>query len=361
MRIAIWGALACGIGALSGGFGVGSASAQDMIVSEQEAAGVPPALPPQPSYEPEPLAQQDSAPPAASADVESQEAEPTRTGRTLNGHTFAPSERLNDPFTTTHFGVTTGLAFASLDAAQIDENGAANGFTTYRLGGLAQSLAIQAGIGEYLALRVNATGQALSGVDLNSALAVGAQVGYVLGGGASFGYTIGSMRVGLSFDVTQSTQYGLNIVSAITNSIMAGRINASTLLNTTNTTTLMPSAQFAIGLHKAVGAWVNVQYQQQLASSGDTSTSTGALVAGAALSLDLHAVSPAPIGFMLSYLMTNAFVDGAKPVHEFGVGVLYSGRRNLSLGVEFDGYSQNLGADSSLLVLTGAFRMRYYW
>lgn len=361
MRFVIFGALACGISVLSGGFCVGAASAQDMIVSDEEAAAPPAAPAPQPPNEPAQSVQQQYAAPAAADDAQAQDAEPIRTGRILNGHTFAPSERLNDPFTTTHFGVTTGLAFASLDAAQIDENGAANGFTTYRLGGLAQSLAIQAGIGEYLALRVNATGQALSGVDLNSALAVGAQVGYVLGGGASFGYTIGSMRVGLSFDVTQSTQYGLNIVSAITNSIMAGRINASTLLSTTNTTTLMPSAQFAIGLHKAVGAWLNVQYQQQLASNGDTSTSTGALVAGAALSLDLHAVSPAPIGFLLSYLMTNAFVDGAKPVHEFGIGVLYSGRRNLSLGVEFDGYSQNLGADTSLLVLTGAFRMRYYW
>src|SRR5262249_4502566 len=153
----------------------------------------------------------------------------------------------------------------------------------------------------------------------------GAFAGYEFGGGATLAVPAGPVLIGASFDATGGKNYNFQIASAIAKSLMAGRVDASTLLLDTSSFRLAPGVPVAVGLLPVVGLWAHARYAYQRATQADMSSSSNALEGGAALSLDLHGALPIPIGILAAYNLYHEFPaqEGAEgsSTHQVGGGI----------------------------------------
>ena len=112
-------------------------------------------------------------------------------GRVMNAHLFLPSRLVDDPFITTYLGESTGFGYATISANHVDSQGNVGGKTPYQLGALGQGFNLQVGILDSWAIRLAAAGTVLSGIDAESALTIGATIGYALSTGATYSLLVG--------------------------------------------------------------------------------------------------------------------------------------------------------------------------
>ena len=283
--------------------------------------------------------------------------------RELNGHAFIPSNIITDPFTATWFNSQTGFGYLRANVEQRDENGMPNGnHLVLALVPFTQGFGAQIGVlPRYWALRVSAAGIAIPPVSLDGALDFGAQAGYEVKGGTTLSFRIGRfLRLGGAFDVVYDSTLRFNIVDAIVNSINAGKVNASTLLITTNTGEILWTASAALGLHPALGLVLSAQYGHSFSTVGVMHSDDGEALLGATLDLDLKAVSPIPIGLLGAYKLQVTTSDSS-PSHNLSGGFYYTGRRNLLLGVETQVLLPPGRPTVDLLFVYGIITLRYYW
>jgi hypothetical protein len=216
------------------------------------------------------------------------------------------------------------------------------------------------GILRHLAIRAAVQGEALSGADPNGLLAFGGQLGYTVGGGVTLAQTVDRFALGVSMDVSYGTDYAFNVLTAISESLEANAITPDTLLDKTQVTRYAPGAQVAIGLHPAVGLWVGGEYVAFKAKADGVADTGHTIAGGGGLSVDFSRISPVPLGLTGSYRAEHV---PDEPLHsQFAAGLGYTGRRDVSIGIESVVMKESHPEDKiDLLVVVAAMRVRYYW
>jgi hypothetical protein len=280
--------------------------------------------------------------------------------RVLNGHLFLPSEVVGDPFTPTYLDESTGFGYASLRTTQVDNSGNPIGTSQFQLGALGQGFKFQLGILDSWAARLAASGTALSGINADSALIAGATVGYTLSTGATYSFMQGNLRMAGSLDLDYAPLYTFSPVGALLSTISTGKIDTSTLFTSSDTIRIRPAFLVAMGISPSLGLRGVVDYVQEFVTSTPSSRN-GAVDLGAALDVDLRALTAVPLGLLAGYkLMVPTSGDGWG--HQLALGVFYTGARNLGLGLETVLQLPAAPAGTSdFYVLLASLTLRYYW
>ncbi len=287
---------------------------------------------------------------------------PEESRRELAGHIFLPSQVVFDPFVTTHIGESTGFGYAAFRLGTTDNGQKTNHDLQFAF--LQQTFDFQVAPMKWWAVHVQLGGTVQSGIDADSALIRGAEVGYVVGAGAIFSWKLGRVRLGAGFDFNYSPFYGLSPLTALQASAAAGKVDTTTLFTSADNLNLRPSLLMAIGLHRALGLRLTIDYDHLF--SGSALPDTDELNFGGLMDIDLHQVSKAPVGILLGYkigVIVSGAVAGDNGIeHALTAGIFYTGRRNLALGLEallfFPRFETN---QTDYLRVSATFDLRYYW
>ena len=281
--------------------------------------------------------------------------------RALNGHYFLPSEKVPDPFTSTHFGSSTAFGYLRIGAT-IDNGDGTTQNLDLKLLMIRQSLDLQVGMGAIgpasFALRVRAAANAVVGINADSALYVPASLGYDYGVGlVAKPWGCRYFQFALSLDFDRNTSYLLSPETALHNSLDQGSLTSKGLLSKSNTTDLVPGLSLALSPYKVIGLMSSLRYVWEHVDGGATDHM---LDWGLVLSLDLNTVLSVPIGLQGVYELVKTYNASKDLQHYGGGGIWYTGRKDLALGVEAIATKSGL-LGFSQTTIEGQFRLRYYW
>jgi hypothetical protein len=321
------------------------------------------------------LAADGSLPPVSPAPAAVAEAPPPPEGRELAGHVFSPALGVPGPFATTNFGSFLTLGAGSTEGhltLQLPGNPppppqTINGKVSYAaVGGVldfeAQILrGVSARVGISETLYTGTTGAAAAVVGSNARL--GGNLG--LTAGAPIG---NSVRVAGLIDASWTPQLGLLLGPAIKSAfdscstgIRDCRLDFSKLFSSKNVFQLKPGAAASWAPLPALGVSANLTYVYADASG----KSQSAIFMGTAVDFDFKAISRVPLGLQASIASLIPFGghDNTFGYTDLGGGVFYTGRKHLSLGLQFVVRRFRLSPDTD--VSWGTFvafiGLRYYW
>ncbi len=305
---------------------------------------------------------------------------PPRGGRELAGHVFLPALGVNSPFTTTSFGsyltigagTTQGSVTVQLPGTPPPAPQTFTGDVSYgAVGGvLAYEWEFMRNVSARLLLNETiysgTTGAAVAVVGTNARLGAGAGLTAGL-------WTWESVRLGATLDATYAPQIGLILGPAIktayescTSGVSNCTFDFGQLFNQKNVFQVEPGATAAWAPIPALGVTGNARYvfSSLDTSSGGTKTQ-GAIVVGAAADWDFRAISTVPVGVQLTWssLLPLTSGSGESRYTDVGGGVFYTGRRNVSVGLQVVDRRFRVAPEvdlswSTFLVMTG---LRYYW
>jgi len=197
------------------------------------------------------------------------------------------------------------------------------------------------------------------------------RLGAALGLTASF--PVGdTVRLAARLDTSYTPQMGLLLGPALQDaydSCSTGVSNCTfdfaKLFEQNNVFTVKAGTALAWTPWAPLGVTANLEWvQRSLEQTGSSTKSAGAINAGLALDFDFRNVSTVPVGLVASW--SSEFpVEGVSSTGftDLGGGVLYTGRKDLSLGVQFIVRHFRVVPEvdlswNTLLLLTG---LRYYW
>jgi hypothetical protein len=289
-------------------------------------------------------------------------------GRTLNGHRFLPAADAPWPFTVTSlasylilgYGETTSqLTIRNQTFGGTREYAAAGGFLGYEYAFL-----------DYFSARATIAEYIFSGVNGNSALAVGTQVQIAFDIGATASLPIGdTARVGILLDYATTPRLGLTIatgLSSIVNScqqLSGCVIDTSKIFGSTNVHTLSPALAASWSPLRGLGLTTNVAYQH-VTSTGDTTVEGDVFYLAGAVDYDFGDISSVPIGLQLQASWSAPFSgSGIEHVTDFGGGIFYTGRKDLAAGVQLLSrrFAVTSNVDVSWRTFIATMGLRYFW
>ena len=300
-------------------------------------------------------------------------------GRELGGHLFMPVLGIVGPFATTSFGTFLTLGAGSTEGAvSLQLPGMSSSPQTFS--GKVSYAVVGGVIGyEYAFLRDFAARLVLSetlysGTTGTSAAVVGtnARLGGDLGltGGLTFG---NSLRVSVVFDANYAPRIGLLLGPAIKSAfdscstgITDCRFDFGKLFEQQNILTLTPGVAAAWAPLNALGVTANVSYSYlSIDTVGSGVVSQGAMSLGAAVDFDLRNVCEVPVGVQAAW-NTQLRLSGADTSFSFtdlGGGLFYTGRKELSLGLQALNRRFRVvpGVDVSWSTILALIGLRYYW
>lgn len=314
---------------------------------------------------PAPLA---SAPPTSSEP-------PSR--RELAGHVFMPALGITSPFTTTSFatylvvgeGTTKGSVTVQLPGAPGPET--FTGDVSYAaVGGV---LAYEKELLHGLSARFLFNETLYSGTTGAAVAVVGTNARFGLGLGLTLGTDLGeSFRVAGIVDATYAPRIGLLLgpaIKAAYDSCSPDPANCTfdfaKLFEQNNVFQVQPGVSAAWAATRSLGVTGNVTYvYQSLKAKDGTTSSESAVAVGAAVDFDLGALTSVALGLQVTWSSQLPIKGGdAARFTDLGGGIFYTGRKDLSLGLQvvdrrFAVVPQVDVSWDTLLVTTG---LRYYW
>lgn len=295
---------------------------------------------------------------------------PRPQGRILNGHVFMPSATVPGALVTTSFASYLLLGLGSTTGSFTIGDRNFNG--TYDYAAIGAVLGYEHAFGRYFSARLSLNDVIYSGINGESAFAVGTQfqVGGSLGVTASL--PVGdAVRVAVLFDVGSVPGLALTIGSglrAIIDRCQAGNctVGNGDIFGTRNATTIQPALAANWAVSRALGITGNVAYLHVSQDQNLGTVSGDALSLGLASDFDFRAIGWAPIGLMLQFNWTAPF-NGDAPalqhVTDLGGGIFYTGRENLALGIQL--VARRFAVQPDLAVSWKTFistvGLRYYW
>ncbi|MEZ4444325.1 MAG: hypothetical protein R3B72_34950 [Polyangiaceae bacterium] len=285
--------------------------------------------------------------------------------RRLNGHNFIAPFTLPSAFANT--AVVSRQGFGVLQFEGVDP--LSGGTRQSQVFAYSQRLGGQIGIVNRVAIELYADGLAALGSGVDEILTLGAIANLTAGGGAkvrivsveSVGFQL-SAGAYFEYDRTFGVSPGAYVASlldGLTNFDPANPPNVQQLLADAEDALLQQqeSARVApaVMLAEGVGPFaVQAGLRTSFPIAGESSSVV--LDAGGQLELDFAALTAYfPVALAAEYVLDYAFV-GSQATHFVSGGLLYSGRRDLSLGL-IAGYAPN----PAFTVITGELSLQYYF
>jgi hypothetical protein len=289
--------------------------------------------------------------------------------RQLGGHTFQPSHLLLDPFLVTAFGSHTGgLAGQALGPA-LDWSTRPPTVTQdskwYNYSGLAQAFDVDVRFLGHYALRLTLGGGTYSGLGggTGSALVVGTSVqmhaDLFLKGSWAPTETI---RVAATAGASTGPNFNILVLQGLLAAIEAGDVTAAQLLQDTTTTTWRGGASAAWSPARSLGFQGQVEYLYAVTSGAYSATQSGLK---AALLAEFDFVPFVP-WFPIAVTGTISLVsplgtEGLTRSTNSGLGIWYSGRKDVALGLESIWQEGRLNSVLKTKNDTTWINLRYYW
>jgi hypothetical protein len=289
-------------------------------------------------------------------------------GRTLNGHRFLPAADVPWPFTVTSLASSLILGYGETTSTFTILNRTFGGTREYAAAG--GFLAYEYAFLDYFSARAHLTEAIFSGINGNSALAVGTQVQIGFGIGATASLPIGdTARVGLLLDWDTTPRLGLTVASGLRSIAQSCQspsgcvIDLSKIFGSTNVHTLQPTISASWSPLRALGLTANVAYQH-VTSTGDTTVEGDAFYLAGAVDYDFGDISSVPIGLQLQAAWTAPFSGtGLQHVTDVGGGIFYTGRKDLAAGVQILSrrFAVVSNVDESWKTYLATMGLRYFW
>jgi hypothetical protein len=283
--------------------------------------------------------------------------------RELAGHVFFPSLAVPDPFLSTHFEILTGAGYAWIDGPGFDVRGNLVGTAEYKAGALSETLAFQASLTQWLAVRLSGDGGVNAGFNASSALVIGAVQPIGITAGATASWQIGRfVRLGGLFDFVYTYLKLIQPLDAVRNSFIAARADDAGVSQKINGFSVLPGGAVAIAPHPAIGLQGSAQYSWVGFPNRDLSY----FVLGVSAQVDFRLISArAPVGILLSYRTQIPFQSDTRFTHTLETGLFYTGRRAIDLGLDLQARWFDLRPDTTrpldTVQLLAFFLLRYHW
>jgi hypothetical protein len=257
--------------------------------------------------------------------------EPLR--RALGEHVFIPRLDVFDPFTTTDVATTSGFAYGTAGGPTFNLDGQPVNTADYQIVAYSQSFSGQWGISDWWALRVLVNGTLYTGANGSAIAGIGVN-GVVRGGaGTTFSWhVVPTFRLGLLVDVTFGPSIGINILDAIRDSISEG--NVQTPVQSAASTVITPTLSAAWSFARGWGLLVNVTYSHSTVTANEDSVGVDQLQLQGAIDLDLKELGSIPMGFGVNVSSAYSLGDEKFRRYVYGLGIFYTGRKELTLGLE---------------------------
>ena len=290
------------------------------------------------------------------------------TTRQLGGHTFVPSGLIADPFIGTYLRTTTGAGKAlNLQLPLYNLEGEPLDTLSGDLAFFLLGLEYQQRLTKWLALRVGASGAARLGTDYLSMLAEG--VSAIYGGeiGATFRLVEGrKYLLSAGAEARSNKLYSVSPLDFARDIIENGLTDSATALLSKGTNwrlagNLRGAYAFAPWIG-AIGIFELGPATRVFADSTEGRNTTQVSL-GASVSADLLPITRVPIGFAASFLhqsMNDKTTDIGGKQNTSGLGVFYTGRPDLSLGLEITHQRlRQRNVDSSMDITQARLLLRY--
>jgi hypothetical protein len=287
--------------------------------------------------------------------------------RVLDGHHFLVSHLIEDPFSVTAFGLNVAFGAGEALGPQLDLSTnpptSTGNSKWYSFATLGEQFDLTVRLLEYLSLHGGLVAGVRQGAGEGSALVVGTnvQVTGLLGAKGSIAVS-NALRLSLSTEGAWGPQINVLLLEGIREAAASGSFTRSDLFKSRNAFT----ANVTAGAAWAPWAWLglvgNLRYIHTESTTVEGTAQDG--MAGA-LSAELDAlplVAWLPLGANLAYRRTGSLGSGGLALaDEFGGGLYYTGRRNLTLGVEVDQRRGRLETELRSVQTLAWVNFRYYW
>ena len=294
-------------------------------------------------------------------------AEPEHQGdansRELDGLIFIPSRLVRDPFPATYFGLSVESGKGNATGPAINVLGLTVGNQSYSIGGMVSAFDFGARVAPWLSLRLNGGGGTFSGLDGRSVAVAGTSVLLSGGGGITLGTKLGShVQLAVLGDVTYGPQYDADPFSSIATAIQQGTYKPGSILTHTSRLTFFAGAAAAFAFGPAFGGEVTLSYVHPRLEADDVVENLNEMSGGAVLELDLHQVTPVPLGLVAAYTYYGMFASGDDShAQEVSGGIYYTGTTRVVVGLDVSGRFFNLRQRLDTSLLIGSIVLRYYW
>jgi hypothetical protein len=322
-------------------------------------------------------------------------AAPDWDDRTMNGHAFIFPILQEGAFNTTHFGIRQGFAFAEYPSVPLGKLGS----PSLSLSGLVEDFDLGVRILPWLGVYGNAEGQVALGASIDSLLLAGGQFGFS-GQGGLVGRILRIESTGTQLSVRAfggaGTGRNANIVGLV-DALLGGSgktgfsdvLNGNAgkfLLTPTGSNTFGGSFHAAQAFGKYVGAQAALEVDSARQSvspfvpsaGGNVSQTTSDTAFKATVGVDVDgSPSGVPLGAMAEYEMefddySAGGVSSSVVTNIVGVGLYYTARRNLILGLggktllnpqplTTENSSEKPVQSGSPSIYYGQFILRYVW
>jgi hypothetical protein len=257
--------------------------------------------------------------------------------RVLNGHGFMPTGHLPDPFLATYVRSSTGGAVFELPLLNIDIGGDEVDLFEGNVLYLTQGFEYQQQVMEWLAIRFGAFGLGRGGIEGSSILAQG--VSWGVGGSAGASARLwrwDKAQISATADVSGGSLWTINLIDFVDDLVENGWTEDSSIAD--ETTISYPRA----GLNGAWAPkpWLGLTGYLELGwmeAWGKVSGVSNAVSGGVTAGIDFAAIGGAPVGLLFSYEVDPFLLAGddhSLELSSVGVGVFYTGREDLGLGLE---------------------------
>jgi hypothetical protein len=294
---------------------------------------------------------------------------PPTSHRELAGHTFLPSHLIRDPFSITafgsYFGVGSGKALGPIiDRSQFPPV-ILQGQKWYSYSGFAEQVDMDVRLLENLSARLSLGGGTYTGAlaGEGSALVVGTNVqgsgDLVVKGSWQLG---DQWRLAATFGASYGPALAVLVIQGLIDAIKAGEVTADQFVSSTETLTWHVGVSSAWAPTPYLGVMLEAEYLNPRKTGAATYSQNGAKLA-ADLELDaLPLVRWLPLAVNGVYSLTAPIgSNGVTTTREFGFGLFYSGRKDLSLGLEAIWRQGRLENDLVSKDELTWLSFRYYW
>jgi len=253
--------------------------------------------------------------------------------RGLEGHVFIPRLTVYNPFTTTDVATTSGFGYGTAGGPTFTLQGETTNLADYQIVAYSQTFSGQWGISDWWAIRLIADGTLYTGANSSALAGIGVN-GVVRGGaGTTFSWKVApTFRLGLLVDVTFGPSIGISILDAVRESAASGTVQ--TPVQTSGSTVITPTLSSAWAFARGFGLLFNVSYTHNTVTVNAESVGADALELEGAVDLDLKELGSIPLGLALNVSSAYSIGDEKFRRYVYGLGIFYTGRPELTLGLE---------------------------